>query len=160
MADLARVHSAAWDTVYRGILPDRIIEEAALDRRIQNWNRAFSDPNRQNLVYIEDGRLLGFLSYRPSRDSDAGPVSEVIACYVHPDAWRRGIGRSLWSAARERIVQNWDSALVWVLRDNHMARAFYESIDFVYDRESDRPLAWCPDVIEVRLGAHLSGFSE
>ena len=91
---LAIVHAAAWEAAYRGLFPDRVIDEITIEKRSRNWERSIADPDRENLLYEENGEVLGFLSYGPSREEKLGVVGEVIACYVLPNAWRRGVGRA------------------------------------------------------------------
>lgn len=146
---LAIIQTAAWGSAYRGLFPDEIIDGITKETSSRNWKRNIADPNRENLLYEENGKILGFISYGPSREKKGEPAGEVIACYVHPEAWRRGIGRSLWAEARPILSSRFGHVIVWVLRDNHAARAFYESIGFSHVDGSDRPLSWCADVIEV-----------
>src|SRR5262249_38384228 len=75
-------------------------------------------------------RVLGWISSGAARDSDVGPeFGEVWALYVHPDAWRGGVGRALWEAARAALLaEGYTGATLWVLEENDRARSFYASI--------------------------------
>jgi len=53
----------------------------------------------------------------------------VYALHVHPRLRRSGIGTLLLHAALRRLATpGWDTAVLWVLRDNVNARAFYEAL--------------------------------
>jgi len=55
-------------------------------------------------------------------------VGEVGALYVHPDWWRRGVGRVLLDASLAFLrEQGYGVATLWALEDNARARAFYEA---------------------------------
>ena len=47
-------------------------------------------------VALVDGAVVGFCSFLPRQDEGTQEkVCEISAIYVHPDHWRRGIGRLL-----------------------------------------------------------------
>ena len=89
-------HVAAWQTAYRGIMPDRYLDDLANDRasraaRHRIYIARPDDPRTFDLVAEYDGDVVGWLSGGPSRDDD-GSVStgEVSAIYIHPDYWQGG----------------------------------------------------------------------
>ena len=73
---LAIVHAAAWEAAYRGLFPDRVIDEITIEKRSRNWERSIADPDRENLLYEGNGEVLGFLSYltRPHRASRGSSI--------------------------------------------------------------------------------------
>ena len=57
------------------------------------------------LVAEQDGRMMGFTQFGPTREETAGPDDrELIRLYVHPDYQNRGIGSGLLTAALEHPV--------------------------------------------------------
>jgi GNAT superfamily N-acetyltransferase len=56
-------------------------------------------------VAVETGLIRGFATTAPSRDTDLAGYGELCALYVDPDHWGRGIGMTLVSAARSRLVE-------------------------------------------------------
>jgi ribosomal protein S18 acetylase RimI-like enzyme len=78
---------------------------------------------------------VGFSALGPSRDVDADPnTAEVAAIYVHPEEWKKGIGRALLSASLDQIrKRKFDQLTLWVLEGNQRARSFYESFGFIQE---------------------------
>ena len=134
-AAIARVHVDTWRTAYRGLLPQDFLE--ALDEvgYEDRWRRTLT--SGAGRVYVaEDGRqVVGFASGGPERAGEDGFTGELYAIYVLQDAQGRGHGRRLVQAVaqglRERGLAD---MIVWVLRDNHQARHFYERLGGVYVR--------------------------
>jgi GNAT superfamily N-acetyltransferase len=129
---VADIHVRAWQEAYRGLMPDEYLD--ALDPRDRAATYTFEtgDPTAPTTVLAvgeEDGEevLLGFTTFRPSRDADAPDFGEVVALYVDPDRHRGGIGRLLMAEARRRLREaGFTEALLWVLDGNDRATAFYE----------------------------------
>jgi GNAT superfamily N-acetyltransferase len=109
------------------------------------------------LVADEDGELLGHTTIGTSRDGDAEPeVGEVRSFFVHPSAWRRGVGRALMAAALDGLTElGFARATVWSFADNARANAFYEVHGFERDGTERREAAWA-DILEVRYRRALS----
>lgn len=82
------------------------------------------------LVADDDGSVIGFVGYFPSRDPDANPAltGEIGAIYLLPEAWDRGAGRRLMDAVIDVLaVAGFTQATLWVLESNMRARRFYET---------------------------------
>jgi len=116
---IATIHIACWRAAYRGILPDAHLDALDLNERIGRWR---SWINADVFVAIDDeNNIVGF-----SRVKD-GEISHV---YVDPNRQRSGAGRLLLNAVVDASGGN---ASLWVLEDNHRARAFYEAQGFKHD---------------------------
>ncbi|QDG50743.1 GNAT family N-acetyltransferase [Persicimonas caeni] len=129
---IARVHVAAWRAAYRGQLPDDLLDNLSVDARTARWKKLLSDPSggTRAFVAVDDGEVCGFVAFGRSRDADVDTrsVGEVFAIYVHPYAWRHGIGRALLTIATNELErEGFDEATLWVLETNEPAKRFYES---------------------------------
>ncbi|MDA0745328.1 MAG: GNAT family N-acetyltransferase [bacterium] len=134
-------------------MPDHVLDNLSLDKRRENWMRAVHDPNRINFLYEENARILGFISYGPSCDEDANAsiTAELIALYVYPQAWRRGIGHSLWQHVELVLENNFKEITLWVIQNNHRARHYYEAMGFLEETGKKRLLPWYDcELYEVR----------
>jgi len=62
--------------------------------------------------------------------------AEIYALYVLPGCQSKGIGRSLVQTAADWLrQQGYQRMIIYVLRDNHPARGFYEAIGGTLVRE-------------------------
>ncbi|MFC0004537.1 GNAT family N-acetyltransferase [Micromonospora siamensis] len=77
-------------------------------------------------VAERDGRLVGFSYLGP--DDEGDPATGLLnAIHLEPDERGRGTGRALMVDALAAMRdQGWSRAVLWVLRQNTHARAFYE----------------------------------
>ncbi len=126
------VHITAWQVAYRGIFPDRFLDDlsAGFDDRMKRWQVIITTPEQPGsvtLVAERDGEILGWLSYGPSRDEDAPPAEgEVYGIYIHPEHWGSGAGHALMDqGTKELRAAGYAEATLWVLEDNPRARRFY-----------------------------------
>jgi ribosomal protein S18 acetylase RimI-like enzyme len=82
------------------------------------------------------GQLVGFADFGPCRDEDVSPkvVGELMALYVRPDAWGRGVGRALVREALGRLWrEGFAEVVLWVIEGNRQALGFYERFGFIRD---------------------------
>ena len=129
---IARVRVAGWRAGYAGILDDGVL--AALDpaadaaRWLATWD---SGPRRR--VAEAGGAVVGFTTtgaYRSAGDDPAWPLGpddgELMAVYVDPGAWSRGVGAALLADADAVLrAGGHPVARLWVLAANDRARRFY-----------------------------------
>lgn len=133
---IARVHHSSWQTTYRGLFPDELLDDADMDVWAANRERMIRElpPDRFYLVAESDGEIVGFCTGGPARD--AAEDAEVYAIYLLKEHQGRGIGRELMRESARRFAgRGMRDLLVWVLRENAGARAFYESLGGRADRE-------------------------
>jgi ribosomal protein S18 acetylase RimI-like enzyme len=136
--DIARLHVKAWQSAYRGHMPDAYLDGLDSSKRAAMWSKVIGGPSTLVLVATAAEALVGFCSLLPSRDADASPtVGEVSAIYVDPTYWRKRVGTSLIAAtldsARER---SFTEITLWVVTSNTCARAFYEARGFRTDGQT------------------------
>lgn len=134
-AAIAWVHVETWRTAYRGLLPDEYL--AALDQAgyEQRWARTLKDGAGRVFVAEDNRRVVGFASGGPERAGEDGFSGELYAIYVVSEAQGHGHGRALVRAVAQALREmHLADMIVWVLRDNHPARHFYERLGGVYVR--------------------------
>jgi GNAT superfamily N-acetyltransferase len=127
---IARVHTASWQTSYRGILPDNVLDRIDVGQRAESRRRILRDRDILTLVAYDltHGDIVGFCDAGPPR-RHAPYDGELYAIYLVQHAKMHGIGRDM----LER-VQAWLAAggkrslIIWVLENNHHARRFYEAM--------------------------------
>ena len=139
---LATAHIDGWRVGYRGVVPDEYLdaEEFASSRRERwcAWTWQAAMPESRMFVVTIQGRAVGFghagpehvdPSRTPATESteSEGTRGEVYGFYLHPTAWGSGAAAALMSRCEEFLRdEGFTTALLWVLRDNPRALAFYE----------------------------------
>jgi GNAT superfamily N-acetyltransferase len=136
---IAEIHVLGWRAAYRGIVPDIVLEGLSIDARAAQWRGRLDDAvaNERRVWVIEvDRHVQGFAVTARTRDEDedAALTSELMALYLHPDAWGIGLGRDLVVHALADVrTRGWREASLWVLESNARARRFYEKAGFAVD---------------------------
>ncbi|GGD31052.1 N-acetyltransferase [Microbacterium faecale] len=147
-AAIADLHVRTWQSTYRGLLPDALLDELDVAARTERWQRILGGasatvgtagagghagietdtPTSATVVAVEGERVLGFASAGAARDNDAPCARELWALYVDPIAHGAGVGAELL-----RTAIGADPAYLWVLEGNNRAIAFYEKHGFRLD---------------------------
>jgi GNAT superfamily N-acetyltransferase len=132
---IARIQMAAWRAGYGHIVPARWLAELDEADRADRWRGRLGPaalPDSPTFVAVDDAdAVVGFVHTGPLRDEDLSRESraEIYTLYVHPRAWRRGVGSALLGA----VDTFWDPTdvrelLLWVFEANAASRAFYEAL--------------------------------
>jgi len=130
---IAAVHVRSWQAAYRGLLPADYLNGLDPAQRTARWEatlRGLDWPGRGVLVAEQDGQVVGFAGFSPTRDADLDPLAtgEVATIYLLPQAWRQGHGRGLMAGALASLGEaGFREAALWVLDTNQRARRFYEA---------------------------------
>jgi len=69
---IAHVHVTAWQTSYRGIVPDDLLDGLSEEQRTATRRKILQDPQRKfpTLVALEGGKVVGFADLGMTRDKD------------------------------------------------------------------------------------------
>lgn len=132
---IAEIHADAWKCVYRGMLPDRVLDSLSVERGERNWEAKLTDGTDEVLVVEREGRVIGFAAFGARRDDDADDrTGEIYAIYLEPGEWRAGYGSALAKAAMTSLQERgFSEVTLWVLEANQAARRFYEAMRFEVD---------------------------
>ena len=131
---IARVHVAAWQVAYDGIVPADRLRGMDPARIAGRWAESLADPGGvSHLVVERDGTVHGFAvggPYRPQQDADPGEETtgwgELYAIYVAPGDQGHGAGSALHDVATDDLAAAGHRvAALWVLEQNHPAREWY-----------------------------------
>jgi len=133
-AEVARVHVATWQVAYGNVFAPELLAKLDAGARTAQWQRILAARENHDLVAVEHGRVVGFASLGPSRDTDAASHGELYALYVHPLHWGTGVASDLMAAAVEALQEaGFAEAILWVLEANPRARRFYEREGWRHD---------------------------
>jgi ribosomal protein S18 acetylase RimI-like enzyme len=183
-AEVAGVHVRSWQVGYRGLLPERYLQGLRAEDRRDRY--VFASPRPEvvttlgpvTTVAVEDGVICGFVTTGPSPDArvsadvadvpdvpDVAEVpdvpnvpgrGEVLALYVDPDAWGRGVGRRLMAEARRTLGDGgFAEAVLWVLVGNDRAQRFYRADGWRPDDRRRNVEVWGIAVEEIRYRRRL-----
>lgn len=131
--DISRVRVASWQAVYRGLMPDEILDAMGVDGSGFDEAILSATPRTSLLVVDDDGDIAGFSVLGPDRDG-ADDTGEIVAIYLHPDVWDRGYGWALMEhSVAELRTHGFRRAVLWVLSTNERARHFYETAAWMAD---------------------------
>lgn len=132
---VASLHVRSWRAAYAGIVPQHVLDGLDVASRAEGLReRLRTGTSAAGYVACHDDVVVGFCWFGPHRDDEHRATvpgvgwGEVYAIYVDPDAWGGGTGRALMDAALADLAPA--PVAVWVLTENHAARAFYERYGF------------------------------
>jgi GNAT superfamily N-acetyltransferase len=128
---IVAVTAAGWRTAYRDIVAPERLADLPVARWRHEVHVGLLRPVGDAFSYVAeiDSEFAGYCFVAaPSRDPDLGPVvAELVAIYVEPNHWRRGVGGALMRAAADRVSQlPYDEVILWTFKENEPAIAFYE----------------------------------
>lgn len=128
-AAIARVHVETWQSAYRGIIADEVLDGLSLEDRAARWSDILRREEQATFVAVpEQNGIVGFINGGPERDGREDYDAELYALYVHPGSHGEGVGKRLTATFTQWLIDSgYDSMFVWVLADNP-ARKFYEKL--------------------------------
>lgn len=140
MPILTNISRRAWQTAYRGIVPDNFLNNLATGagRRTDQLNDTTTPP-MPPIVAELGGGIVGYALATVARDPDCETTTtgELAVLNVDPDHWRKGVGRALVAEATHWWRQrNFTLAVLWTLERNQRGRRFYEALGWVADGAS------------------------
>ena len=151
-AGVADVHVRAWQTAYRGLLPDAYLDGLRAADRMVRYRFEITGPDQPStIVAVDDGVICGFATIGPARDGAVPSAGLLHALYVEPALWRRGVGRLLMAEARARLrQQGFFEGVLWVLVGNDRAQRFYRADGWLPDGSRRDQQVWGITVDEIR----------
>ncbi len=131
VSNIAKIHVDTWRTAYRGIVPDKYLEELSYEKKAKAWesiiNGEIKDSRYIFIAEDEDHGVIGFVTCGAEREGDAVYRGELYAIYVTDEYQNSGVGGLLFKRVTEKLIElGFNSMLIWALEDNHKARRFYE----------------------------------
>jgi ribosomal protein S18 acetylase RimI-like enzyme len=132
---IAAIHVRGWQAAYAHILPAAFLDSLSVEKRTVRWHSILALTRAgETHVYVEGATVLGWIDWGPSRDPDRNGEAEVLAIYVSPDHWQRGIGRQLMQRAEAGVSSRGIARItLWVLEQNTSGRRFYERLGYAAD---------------------------
>ena len=127
---IAEIHVRSWQAAYRGQLTDEYLDGLSVEDRLEQHRRSLEHPPAEWRTWVAevDDRTIGFAVTGPSQDADATErTAELYAIYLEPDRVGTGSGRALFEQAIQDVRgRGFETATLWVLESNELARRFFE----------------------------------
>jgi GNAT superfamily N-acetyltransferase len=128
--------AAGWLAAYRGIVPDAHLKKLPIPAWRHDVRRGLTRPERRSFTKLAElhGRTVGYCYVAaPARgEPDDSARAELVAIYVDPESWRRGVGRELMTAAVEEARRRgFHELTLWSFERNERALSFYAQLGFV-----------------------------
>lgn len=127
---ISKIYEDSWKHAYSGIIPQDFLDSIPKGR----WAEVIDSKGWNTQIVLEDGRIVGTLSYGKSRFSDLEQYGEIYSIYILPEYTGKGIGKALLNSAIKGLSEaGYKDVFLWVLEENELARRFYEKMGFVCD---------------------------
>jgi ribosomal protein S18 acetylase RimI-like enzyme len=125
---LGHIQVTSWRSAFRGIAPDDYLDhQASIENQIEDWREILVDPEQLVFVAENDQKVIGYAWAHREEAPDREWDGELVSMHLLPEFKRQGLGQKLFSAAAVQLQSlGCRSVYLWVLEDNHAARAFYE----------------------------------
>lgn len=132
---MALIHIVSWQYAYKGIIPNQILDNLSLEKRKMSFEHTLSNTKEENILIFKDNEAAGFICIGKCRDIDkSNSCGEIYAIYLLPKYINKGIGSILINSALNELKERqFNTVILWVLKDNVNARMFYEKNGFTFD---------------------------
>jgi GNAT superfamily N-acetyltransferase len=122
---IAAIHEAAWRATYQGIIPHLHLQRIIARRGPLWWQRQIERGSNVTVLVFE-GLPQGYATWGLARGTWPWPAGEIFELYVTPPYQGVGLGARLFGTVRQTLKrQGLDHLVVWALKDNEVACAFY-----------------------------------
>jgi GNAT superfamily N-acetyltransferase len=137
---IVQLTASGWRAAYAGMVPDRLIENLPLAAWRHDVGSGVRAPIADAFTHVAivDGAVAGYCYVAaPGREEPEGSRSaELVAIYVAPERWRRGVGRALAeSAVAEAERLGYEELRLWTFEPNAPAQEFYAALGWAPDGE-------------------------
>lgn len=133
---IAHVHTQSWRETYTGRIPEEVLSQLTLERRLAQWQRYMEQGSKHVLVLEHEGQVVGFARAMPHPETTLGTASELESIYLLKAHQGKGAGRQLMTAAVQHLQDAGATTMgLWVLKDNPTI-GFYERMGGVQTAEN------------------------
>jgi ribosomal protein S18 acetylase RimI-like enzyme len=137
-AAIAHILVKSWQVAYRGIMPDKLLDNLSIKQREDGWRYHLNSGGEAYLLRSPSA-ATGIVEVSDFRDaipnySDCG---EIPVIYLLPEYYGSGLGGKLMQFALALLAQRGrENVGIWVLEENARAIGFYQKHGFVRSAHS------------------------
>ncbi|MBP3855572.1 MAG: GNAT family N-acetyltransferase [Ruminiclostridium sp.] len=129
---VSAVYEQSWKHTYKDIIPQSYLDSIPVGK----WATSINKPGMNNLILVDDNRIVGTSSFCKSRWEKFSDHGEIVSIYLLPECTGMGYGRKLIEFAENELMKlGFDRMLLWVLEENRNARQFYEYLGYMNSGE-------------------------
>ncbi len=135
-AAMAATHIGAWQSAYRGAVPDSFLDALDPERRADRFRQFLTSGTGETYVVVRQACVIGHVTIGPCRDEDLDSVvvGEIWGIYLRPQFWRLGIGAEVCRRVEGMLAgRGFLRIVLWTFEANESARRFYEAMGYALD---------------------------
>jgi L-amino acid N-acyltransferase YncA len=123
------VNISVWQTTYRGIIHETVLNDMTPDSLRQKWDRTVANTTEQICyVAVLEKNVIGYVVCGKNRNDALKFDWELYAIYLLAEHQGKGVGKQLFIRAIEEMKKHKvHSFILFVLKENHATRKFYEA---------------------------------
>lgn len=146
-SEASHVYALSWKTAYKNIVPQMYLDDLSLER----WTPLLQDSPYLGYVLKDHNEIVATSSISSARDEKMKDWGEIVSIYVLPNHFHKGYGKKLFSfVVSELNKQGFRNIYLWVLKENHQARNFYEQNGFFPNGDQEIISVGGKDLLEIR----------
>ena len=128
----AHIQTESWKAALKEIIPtDVLAASTALDRATAMYEKLIAQQIGNGYLLRVDGVPHCIAWWDVTRENDMPGYAELICIHSLKDRWRQGYGSKMMAhVLSDMAAAGYQRAMLWVFRDNHPARQFYEKHEF------------------------------
>jgi ribosomal protein S18 acetylase RimI-like enzyme len=127
---LGHIQVTSWRSAFRNIASDDYLDHmVSEEHQSDDWKEIIADP--EQVVYIAEmnGEPIGYAWAHREDNETILWDAELISMHILPEYKRQGLGRRLFPTITKQLnEQGCSSIYLWVLKENHPSRKFYEAL--------------------------------
>ena len=129
---LAYIQTESWKAAFAGILDAETLAKCTnIDRATAMYQRLLDENKGNGYLLSVDGNPHCIAYWDAARDVEFTGKVELICIHSLPDNWHKGYGSQMMDQVLKDIEEaGYSEVVLWVFRENHRARAFYEAKGF------------------------------
>lgn len=128
--EMGLIHSCSWRKAYKGIIPDKIIDEFTSEKRAEVFQSVIPKAEEEYYLFKVNDIPAGFASLNRSQEDNAPKcIGEIYSIYFHPDFWGTSVTKKGLQFCIDRLSNlGYSHITIWVLKDNTRAIKFYKKM--------------------------------
>lgn len=129
---LAYIQTESWRAAFAGILDAETLAKCTdVSRAAAMYQKLLDAGKGKGYLLSVDGKPHCVAYWDEARDPEYSGMAELICIHSLPDNWHKGYGSQMMDRVLKDIEEaGYSQVVLWVFRENHRARAFYEGKGF------------------------------